>query len=311
MNIATIITCFNRKEKTLRCLRSLFMAIDEYNAGKEESMQINNFVFLTDDGCTDGTADAIMTEYKERNIDITHGTGKCYWAGGMGLAWRKALKKENKWDFFLLLNDDTYVNESCFDILLETHRYCLSSFNRPGIYSGITCDTVDSSKITYGGYVWTNYFLGHDLLLTPTGIPQLCDKANCNIMLVDASVTKEIGIFWDGYQHSCADYDYSMTARRHKIPVLVTSELCGECEYDHHSEEGIKQKILGMTFSQRKEYFSHPLHSSKDVLRLKRRNTPLRYPIGVIGSFLNLYCPKLYYLLSGIRSFSYFKKKHE
>lgn len=304
MNIATIITCFNRKEKTLRCLKSLFLAIDKYNAGKEENMQINNCVFLTDDGCTDGTADAIMTAYKERNIDIIRGTGKCYWAGGMRLAWREALNTENNWDFFLLLNDDTYVYESCFETLLETHQYSLSCYNRAGIYSGITCDTADSNQTTYGGYVWTNYLLGHDRLLTPTGTPQPCDKANCNIMLVDASVTKEIGIFWEGYQHSCADYDYSMTARRHKIPVLVTSRPCGECEYDHLSEKGIKQKIMGMTFAQRKEYFSNPLHSSKDVLSLNRRNTPLRYPLGVVGRFFNLYCPKLYYLLSDLRSFN-------
>lgn len=302
ISIAVILTCFNRKEKTVKCLRHLFAAANQYNTEQAGGAEVHLSIFLTDDGCTDGTADAVREVCKGHEVHILQGDGKCYWAGGMRLAWNEALRTKEKWQFYLLVNDDTFVNEGCFDLLLEAHRHSISHYGRAGIYSGITCDTNNSDTITYGGYVWTNFLLGRDRLLTPTGKPQMCDKANSNIMLVEATVVSEAGIFWDGFDHGCADYDYSMTARRKGIPVLVTPQVCGRCEYDHHSEEKLKEKILGMTLQQRKEFFANPLHSSKDVLRLKRRNTPLRYPLGVAGRLLNLYLPRLYYLLSDIRN---------
>lgn len=54
MHIAVIITCHNRKEKTLHCLTNLFEAKKAYGHN-----EVRLAVFLTDDGCTDGTAEAV------------------------------------------------------------------------------------------------------------------------------------------------------------------------------------------------------------------------------------------------------------
>ena len=48
-NIAVLITCYNRKDKTLLCLESLFK---QQGLGIDFSLA----VFLVDDGSTDGTA---------------------------------------------------------------------------------------------------------------------------------------------------------------------------------------------------------------------------------------------------------------
>lgn len=53
IHIATILTCFNRKDKTLSCLRHLYDAQDYYNLKSEN--KINVSVYITDDGCTDNT----------------------------------------------------------------------------------------------------------------------------------------------------------------------------------------------------------------------------------------------------------------
>lgn len=302
MNIATILTCFNRKEKTIQCLRHLFASADLYNAEHRDEESINLSIYLTDDGCTDGTADAVREYFSNAELHIIQGNGHCYWAGGMRLAWEEALKEKRKWAFYLLVNDDTYVNKNCFFLLFEAHRYSIKTQGRPGIYSGITCDTKDKNRITYGGYIWTHYITGRDQILKPNGKPQKCDKANSNIMLIDASIVSIIGIFHNGYRHSAADYDYSMQAIKKGIPVLVTSKICGVCEYDHNSEKQIKEKLLKMNFKQRKEYFNNPIHCIHDTLLHKKRNMPQRYIMGWLGCYLKLYFPKFYYFLSDIRN---------
>ena len=70
MNIAAILTCFNRKEKTLVCLRSLFSIIP------------NIEVYLTDDGCTDGTFDIVnqLVKTHQRSNDVrilSHSKEEC------------------------------------------------------------------------------------------------------------------------------------------------------------------------------------------------------------------------------------------
>ena len=299
MKIAVLLTCFNRKEKTLSCLYSLYNALSLYNDKNENNIEIS--VYLTDDGCTDGTADAIRNNFSDKDITILQGTGNLYWAGGMRFAWNEALKKHNEWDFYLLLNDDTCVIEDCLFTLMNTDEYSKSKLGKQGIYSGITCDPNNNSKITYGGRKWKNYFLGTTTILTPNGEPQLCDETNANILLVSKIVVDQIGIFWEGYSHIGADFDYAIQCNKRNIPTFVTSKICGYCKNDHRSASEERDKIINMTLQERRNYFNNPLHLSKDRNKFKRRNTPLRYPFGVIGRFLNLYFPTLYYKISDFR----------
>lgn len=299
MKIAVLLTCFNRKDKTLSCLTSLYKALDGYNKYIEDKISLS--IYLTDDGCTDGTGDAVINNFLDKNITILRGTGNLFWAGGMRFAWNEALKKHNEWDFYLLLNDDVDLLDNLFEELLSTHQYCIDNFNKAGIYSGITSSKSDYNKMTYGGSVWRNKFLGTSIQLKPIGKPQLCDETNANILLVHKSVVDKIGIFWEGYSHGKADYDYSSTARRKNIPVLLTAFFCGRCDNDHKSPKEIEETIMKMPLSERKHYFSSPIHSNKDYLKYIYRNQPIRYPVVYIGRILNVYFPKIYYKLNRIR----------
>ena len=53
MQIAVLLTCYNRKDKTLRCLKSLSDTF--LLSGVDHKVD----VYLTDDGCTDGTFNAV------------------------------------------------------------------------------------------------------------------------------------------------------------------------------------------------------------------------------------------------------------
>lgn len=295
-DIAVILTCFNRKAKTIACLEGLYSAQKAYS-----DAEISLSVYLTDDGCTDGTSQAVRDTFKDKDITIMQGDGSMYWAGGMRFAWKEALKKKDKWDFYLLLNDDTTPMDNMFHELLNAHTYSLQTFGKPGVYSGVTCDIENPNVITYGGAVWVNRFLGTDRRVLPLGIPQIVDKTNANILMVAKAVTEKIGIFYKGYIHGAADYDYSIQAKKHGFTAFITANVCGKCERDHRNWSDERNKILKMNSVERKKYFSNPLHSSNDILTFKKRNTPFRYPIVYLGRFLNEKFPRLYYLTDILR----------
>lgn len=294
MHIAVIITCHNRKEKTLHCLTNLFEAKKAYGHN-----EVRLAVFLTDDGCTDGTAEAVDQLFDRHEIHIIKGDGSLYWAGGMRAAWREALKEKERWDYYLLVNDDTYAFDNLFTEMIEAHRYCLRTFKRPGLYSGVTCAQGQPNVITYGGDC--EDWLCRLHRMKPNGQPQLVDEANANLLIVPAIVVDEIGIFYDGYVHGSADYDYSRLARRNNIPVLITAHTCGECEYDHDSMGQEANKLFSMSLSERRRYLNAPLHSDAEYLLYIRRNMPLRLPITLFLRKTRLYFPHIYYMFNRFR----------
>ena len=128
MKIAVLLTCFNRKQQTISCLEHILKARCAYNNKHKNKIYLS--FYITDDNCSDGTPDAIKQILSLEQLLIIPADGNAYWAGGMRLAWKKALD-ERIYDFYLLLNDDTIVSEDCFSVLMFTNQYCLSHFNPP------------------------------------------------------------------------------------------------------------------------------------------------------------------------------------
>jgi len=303
-NIAVILTCYNRREKTVACLNRLFAAQAVYNAHSRDNREdtgrtfdkldktIGLKVFLTDDGCTDGTGDAVREAFAQQDICVLKGTGSLYWAGGMRFAWKEALKEHAKWDFYLLLNDDTLVLDNVFEELFAAHEYALQTFDKAGLYSGVTCATDDPSVITYSGDLTTA--TGKWSRLDPNGTPQMVDQTNANVLLVAKEVVDEIGIFYEGYIHSAADWDYSILARKAGCPALITANVCGECDFDHTPDVEIMTKLAGMKLAERRRYFKNPVNHDRDHMVFVRRHSPLRLPVAWILRNIRCYWPSFY-----------------
>lgn len=299
--IAVLLTCHNRRMKTERCLASLVEAINGNKKKEEDSVEIE--IFLTDDGSTDGTADAAKAAVGPAvSLNILNGNGDLYWAGGMRYCWKEAMKRHKEWDYYLLLNDDTELMPNVFQELFFAEKYAVDNYGKEGIASGITCSKENKNDLTYGGDVWINKFFAKRKSLKPNGRPQLCDLANANILLVPKTVVDRIGIFYEGYRHGKADYDYSDMARRAGLPVVLTANYCGYCERDHWNGQLYAQKILSMSLKERKTFFANPVHSNSDYLRFIMRTSPIRLPMVWVGRMLNVYLPKLYYRLYGTRN---------
>ncbi|MBQ0074364.1 MAG: glycosyltransferase family 2 protein [Prevotella sp.] len=294
INIATILTCFNRREKTIFSLQHLFASMDYYNSIAKEPLQIS--VYITDDRCTDGTAEAVTSAFPDKDIHITRSEGDLFWARGMNMSWKIAAEA-GKWNYFLLLNDDTNMKKECFVDLFDTQKYSMEHHGKEALVSGIIASKENHDEVTYGGEILLTKFTAKLQRLEPTGKPQKCDMTNANILLVPKSLFERIGFFYP-YTHSCADSDYSVMARRAGFPVYVTSEICGYCDFDHWTKADDREKIVKMTLKERKAYFNHPLHSNKDYLTMIRRIMPWRYPFVWFFRNMVVYAPGLYYRIT-------------
>lgn len=278
--IAVLLTCHNRKEKTINCLKSLYEAIDKLNS--ETRFEI----YLVDDGSTDGTSTEITKNYSR--INLIQGSGDLYWAGGMRLAWETAQAANPNNDAYLLINDDVIFKEKFLFDLLKTHNYSIKHYNQPGIYVSST-KNFNNSKISYGGTLIIRKGIRvTSNKINPSDVPIPCSMANANILLVTKAVIKEIGFFDPIYKHQLADYDYTLAASTRKIPVLVCPGSGGYCENDH----GNGWLSTGSTLKDRIKYLYsyNGLYYSDQIYYLKK-NFKYQFPYYFIMLWLKTLFP--------------------
>ena len=206
--IAVLLTVFNRREKTLQCLERLYRQVPL------EGYEVD--VYLTDDGCTDGTPEAVATQYPE--VRVIHGGGDLYWNRGMWTAWDTAARTRD-YDYYLWLNDDTFVRDRMLRVLTEA----ATRTHDEAIIVGATEDTAHQA-ITYGGRCKGNGIPRPDGTLTEV------DYFNGNIVLIPQSVYRVLGNLDHYFTHSKGDFDYGMRARKAGIRMFQAGEVLGECD---------------------------------------------------------------------------------
>jgi len=208
--VAALMTVHNRKDKTLRCLSKLFAQ----SLPEAHTLE----VYLTDDGCTDGTPQAIRALYPQ--VNIIEGDGTLYWNRGMYRAWQEAAQGEH--DFYLWLNDDTFLYEDALVCLLETS----SLKSDCAIVVGPT-DSPDHRKITYGGKDRKGR------LLPVEGEVAEISLFHGNIVLIPASVYRVLGNVDYYYTHWRGDTDYGVRAAKAGIKMFQAGKALGMCDRDH------------------------------------------------------------------------------
>lgn len=200
-------TVHNRKDKTLECLRLLYaqLPMDGYQVD----------VYLTDDGCTDGTPEAIRRQFPE--VYLIQGDGNLFWNRGMYTAWKEAAKKG--YDFYLWLNDDTFVYSNMLSILLRDSQ-CKG---HQAIIVGAT-QSAGHRQATYGGRLSNGKIPGPNGKLIPI------HHFNGNIVLVPRSVFQKLGNLDYYFTHSKGDFDYGLRAGEAGIEMFQAGTFLGECE---------------------------------------------------------------------------------
>lgn len=206
--IAILLTVHNRKDKTLECLKHLFaqQAVEGYQWD----------VYLTDDGCTDGTPEVVAEQYPL--VHIVDGDGTLFWNRGMQKAW-KAAANARDYDFYLWLNDDTYINPDTINHLID----CSKSKEHQAVICGFLCSAFDSYKTSYGGRA-------NGRQLNPNGMMQEVSLINGNVVLVPKPIYEKIGTLDPCFPHAIGDFDYGLRAMKQGFRLFTTTKYVGTCE---------------------------------------------------------------------------------
>ena len=231
MNLAVLMTCHNRVETTLACLRRLVPQLSPADG-----------VFLVDDGSTDGTGDRVNVEFP--TVHVINADGTLYWARGMHRAWRAAIESRGGYDFFLWLNDDVMLKPDAISTIRADYSQLINAFSVMPVIVG-AC--VFDGKCTYSG---TD---AKDLKICPNGQPQLSEGwFNGNVVLVSRAVFEKVGMISSDYTHARADYDYAERLKLAGIPFYVSSKYVGECPFD------FTEKVRGKGLCERLSWLWKP-----------------------------------------------------
>lgn len=229
--LAVIMTVHNRRETTLSCLRALF----------SQTAALPFEVYLTDDGCTDGTKDAVCEEFPA--VHILDGDGSLFWNRGMLMAWTSAAEKD--YSYYLWLNDDTILANDALERLV----LCSKKYSDNAVVIGTTFDSETGESITYGGRDSSSAFVYSEEEALP------CKFMNGNIALIPRDVFQNVG-FNDGrYSHGAGDYDYGLMALEKGFQLIVAPGKFGIC--DEHAQMP-SWKNPSLKFSKRWKAFFSP-----------------------------------------------------
>jgi GT2 family glycosyltransferase len=229
--IAVLLTCFNRRQKTLACIDAVLAqtALDDVALD----------FYITDDASRDGTAEALLGKYHA--IRLLNGDGSLFWNGGMRLAWAEAFKGD--YDFFLWLNDDTFLYPTTLRRMLDTHAASQRGGGKAGIVVGSTHD--EAGHTSYGGELQRSRLRPLTLArLDPQEKVQQCDTFNGNCVLISRQAAAKLGNLDPGFAHAMGDTDYGLRASKAGIPMWVMPGYAGRCENDGGVAGGFGDRSL-------------------------------------------------------------------
>lgn len=273
-SIAVLMTCHNRREKTLMCLELLS------NSSIPEEYFLD--IYLVDDGSTDGTSDTVKNNFPE--VKIIEGKGDLYWNKGMRLAWETASQNRN-YDYYLWLNDDTFIDENAIFELLECSNEAQKKDRNFAIIVGVCRHSVNKNKFSYGGRTDKGP-------LIPNGMLQSCKFINGNIVLVPKQIYLTIGILSDEYTHSLGDYDYGLNAIKAGYKCYITKKYIATCP---------KNRVKPASFDPQTPFikrwkllYSPKGLNIKEYLHYKKKHFGKKWILNLLSIYLTVIYPKFY-----------------
>ncbi|MBU0528852.1 glycosyltransferase family 2 protein [bacterium] len=285
VTVAAILTCHNRKGKTIICLTDLI--------NQDEIGDVDLNVYLVDDGSTDGTSDAVKQNFPQ--VNVLQGDGTLYWNGGMRLAFSEVLK--NDYDYYLWLNDDTFLYSDALKLLLETSKNMKQKIGGDVIVTG-TIKDIETGEVNYGGRNQKSKLqpLKFTLLDSKTE-PQQCDTFNGNVVLIPQYLAKEIGNISPEFskQHG-GDFDYGLRAKYAGFESWVAPGIIGTCS-SNPLEGTIFDTRLSLKERRKKMNTPHGVPPAKEWMIFAKRHAGIIWPIYWLRTIMRVLFPWTYLYL--------------
>ena len=265
VSVCALLTCFNRRDKTLECLRALA------NSTGLEHVALR--AVLVDDGSTDGTAEAVLAEFAW--VEVVRSNGLLFWCRGMHLAFATALR--HGFDHYLWLNDDTVLMPDAVARLLTCESHLRARLGTAVIVVGSTVDPL-SGACTYSGELRPARWLPSRVeRVALASVPQRCDTLTGNIVLIPYRAAQRVGNLDDSFEHAMGDTDYGLRARRLGVELWVDSGIHGHCAHNPVAGTYLDESLPIAT------RWKRMLHRKglpwRSWLRFTRRHTGVMWPL--------------------------------
>lgn len=272
ISCCALLVCHNRRDSTLRALERLYRTFDRSD--------INLSVVLVDDGSSDGTGSEVQRRFPE--VDVIFEDGNRYWNGAMRIAWTHAAQRD--FDFYLWLNDDTFLFDDAADRLFAAYEAQLARVGVGGIVIGATADPI-SGRSSFGVFDF-------DAILEPPSIPSPIELFNGNIVLVSKEAFRTLGNLSGAYRHSFGDIDYGIRARASNVPVWAAAGHLGSCK----SNPLPKWADSRVSFLERLRAMHHPKGCHPvEACRLAARAGIRLWPLLAAKLYLRVIWPTLFH----------------
>jgi GT2 family glycosyltransferase len=216
MNIAILLSSFNRAVKTSNCIRTL---CNQYH---------NIDFYLVDDGSTDTTVHDVKVEFPF--VNIIYGSGSLYWAGAMRLGWSKIDQKN--YDALIVINDDVeFYKDAIKNAITDYNEIIKSDGNVDFALVGSTNYFNNTELVSYGGQRRSSFW--HPLkfkIIQPTSEIQEADTLNMNFAIIPTKTLDKFGFLESYFLHGGADFEFGLRLIKNKGKVFIMRGFVGSCD---------------------------------------------------------------------------------
>lgn len=212
MKILVIFSCFNRKEKTENCIRSLVSLNSTHDI---------SFV-VVDDNSNDGTKEMIRELNQLYDIHFIESDGNLFYSGAMRLGMEYSLQNfDGDFDYVLICNDDViFLEESVSGMI------CQSKEQNDAVIVGAMKNS--AGDLSYGAI---KYLSGTKYRLLSVAEWEIeADTFNANAVLIPYHVFESVGAFDNHFVHSLGDFDYGLCIKSFGFKIFISKFFVGICE---------------------------------------------------------------------------------
>lgn len=235
----------NRREETLRCLRSLSRSI-------LDSIEVH--IIIVDDGSTDGTADAVREQYPD--VEIVTGDGNLWYTAGTNRGFEAALKHDP--DYILAINNDSIFDERCILNLVT----CAEE-NPDSVVGSLLIDWETPHKIFQVSPMWDTSIgcvrhWRHQTVWTLPKDPWKVDLIVGNCVLYPAKIVREVGFMDEVKLPQYGDGEYTTRMRKRGFQLLIEPRARVFCMPNTvpsgFAKKSTKEKITELLFKKTGPY---------------------------------------------------------
>ncbi len=223
--LLVIIVTFNSESQIDACIASVL---------NSKLVDISLKLAVVDNNSTDSTINVIKTKYaskvKNKIVSIISNSQNLGFAKAVNLC-----LKNHKYDYFLLLNPDLFVNSKSVDLAIQHCKESKSGivgvstasvngvktgsyFRLPNISVGIF-DFTNLRKFSKTDF-WHKYFYYKDTSIQP----KFVDVVTGGFMLIKRDVVEKIGLLSESYFMYLEDVDFCRRAKSAGFKVSVCNE---------------------------------------------------------------------------------------